>query len=377
VVVEKTLLAQLSLVVIRPLVFVWGVATISTTPGYEPLLFAVGFLPAFSILDVVGQSVARHRFLHGALRNRSTGLNACFAAALIAVLLLALFLLVERNHSSYLSALVVLVYSFAAYMNVFERSFSSADAIFDLCRTELFGYFLCFLFLILYSPISAAVYSLFMFPLARILTASARRSSASSVATQSSVATGRVAFVGSAVAAQMLAALAGMVPVLMVGLSLLRTDLLGTALIYFKLILSASAVFSLLVNLYGPRIFYGHMSLDLGRLRPMIRNAETALVSLLVVGVGWVVSNGFVEIAILACLVCLAFSYLNLVSSLALARARPDLAAAAQFVVLVGSIAFALFLGEVPLFSTVALVLFGSLTAVLVTQGLVSRFVSP
>lgn len=375
-VIDKTLLAQLSLVVMRPLLFVWGVATISATPEYAPFLFVIGILPVFSILDVVGQFIARHRFLEGTLRAGWMGLKLHWAAALIVALSLAVYFSVQGKSVLSLIALIVVVYSFSAYLNVFERFFSSADAIFDLCRNELSGYFFCFLCLIFLEPIAAAVYSLFMFPFARILAASGHRPQSPLLAISSSAVGDRAAFVGSAVAAQVLGATAGMVPALMVGLSILRQELLGVALIYFKLILSASAVFSLVVNLYGPRIFYRHMNLDLSRFSPMLRRGEAVLVFLLVGGFSWVVLTGFAAIEILACLVCLAFSYLNLVSSLALARARPDLATVAQVVVLIGAIAFALFLGEVPRLSVVVLVLFATLTAVLVTRGWVSRLVS-
>jgi hypothetical protein len=180
-------------------------------------------------------------------------------------------------------------------------------------------------------------------------------------------------------AAQFLASLAASSPAVMVSLSVMDEAKLAVALIYFKILFAVSSLFSVVVNLFGSRIFYGHIQLDLSSRGRTLQIAEHAFLLLLsVLGLVSIVmfslGNDALRDATVAAVLCLMFAYLNTMSSLALARGRPAVSAATQAIVLVGSVAFALMLGGTRLASAAMLCGLACMFAILLTRERVVRF---
>jgi hypothetical protein len=165
----------------------------------------------------------------------------------------------------------------------------------------------------------------------------------------------------------------------MVSLGMMDVARLAVALIYFKVLFAVSSLVSVVVNLFGSRIFYGHIQLDLSSRAGMLRTAERAFLVLL--GVMGLLAIGVLSFggdssrsAAVAAVLCVMFAYLNTMGSLALARGRPVVSAAAQSVVLLGSVASALMLGGSRLASAAMLVGLVCSSAPLLARERVARF---
>lgn len=345
--VRQTLVLQAVTLVLRPLCFIWCVATLRDVPWATGFLLTLGFLPLFSVLDIVCQSVSRHRHLVGAGVHPLARIWPWSAAVM---LLLSSFLLlsgVDSANAMVLSAALIAACALASTAFFFEPTFSSPAGVWDLGAVELVGYLLCIALALLGQEVLAAVAMNAVFPMTRILVAIKHRAENARSRGGVREAGGQAKYVGSSVAAQLLASAAGTAPACLVAFSLADEAALAEALIYFKVLFVGASVFSVVVNLFSSRLFYGFLTLDLSSSADHIKRAEslflTALSIFCLIASVCIAREFFSEFAAGGALL-LAFAYLNIISSLALARGRPSISAASQVVVLLGSFGFALLL---------------------------------
>ncbi len=377
--ISKTLFAQLLVVALRPAAFIWSVSVLSAAGWAGGYLVALGLIPIFATLDMLFQSVARHRHIRGfaAFEVLWWGRGWVLASAL--VLIIAVGFGVTVRSSEILSAVLVCIFVVAACFNLFEARISSQVAVFDQAAFELVGFGVCALIAFAGHQLLAAALVNMVFPIARLLTVCRHRRTAPNARNDGANAGRGSVYVGSAMAAQFLASLAASSPAVMVSLSMMDEAKLAVALIYFKILFAVSSLFSVVVNLFGSRIFYGHIQLDLSSRGRTLRIAEHAFLILLsVLGLVSIVmfslGNDALREATVAAVLCLMFAYLNTMSSLALARGRPAISAATQAIVLVGSAAFALMLGGARAVSAAMLCGLACLFAILLTRERVVRF---
>ena len=376
---NKTLLTQLLVVALRPAAFIWSVSVLSAEGWVAGYLIALGLIPIFATLDMLFQSVARYRHIRGiaALEVLWWGRGWVLASAL--VLVVAVGFGVTVRSSEILSAALVCIFAVAACFNLFEARISSQEAVFDQAAFELVGFAACAILALAGHQLFAAVLVNTVFPITRLLTVCRHRRSAPNARHDGTDAGPGSVYVGSAMAAQLLASVAASSPAVMVSLAMMDEARLAAALIYFKVLFAVSSLFSVAVNLFGSRIFYGHIHLDLSSRAGMLRTAERAFLVLL--GVMGLLAIGALSFggdslrsAAVAAVLCVMFAYLNTMSSLALARGRPVVSAAAQSVVLLGSVAFALMLGGSRLASAAMLVGLVCSFALLLARERVARF---
>jgi hypothetical protein len=361
--IDGTLAAQLLVVAMRPAVFVWGVSVLSSVDWTGGYLIVLGFIPVFAILDILFQSIARHRHIHAADALDVSWLRGGLVLASASVFVIAVgYGLIQRS-SGVLAAVLAAMFLVGALFNLFEARISSKEAILFQSVAELAGFVACAGIAVAGYPLLAAVLVSTVFPISRLLTVFKHRRTVPNPKVVGMEAGRRSVYVGSALVAQILASVAASSPAILVSIALMEQSELAAALIYFKIVFAVASLCSVVVNLFGSRIFYGHIRLDLGNRGRFLHGVETAFV----VGLGAVSAIAFVllmkvdparrEVAT-ASLLCVLFAYLNAMSSLAFARGRPAVTAAAQGVVLIGSLAFALMLGGW-LFASV--VMFGAL----------------
>jgi hypothetical protein len=308
-------------------------------------------MPIFAILDILFQSVARHRHLHGAVALDASWLGAGVVLATASVFVTAVGYGVSHGSSGVLATVLTAALLVGAFLNLFEARVSSKEAILFQSVTELAGFVACAAVAVAGQPLLAAVLVSLVFPVSRLLMVFHHRRTVPNPKVSGMEAGRRSMYVGSALVAQILASVAASSPAILVSFALMDQSDLAAALIYFKIVFAVASLFSVVVNLFGSRIFYGHVRLDLGGRGPLFHSLETAFL----VGLGTASAVTFVlltqvdparrEVAT-AALLCVLFAYLNAMSSLAFARGRPTATAAAQGVVLIGSLAFALMLGE-------------------------------
>lgn len=377
--ISKTLFAQLLVVALRPAVFIWSVSVLSAAGWTGGYLVALGLIPIFATLDMLFQSVARHRHIRGFAVFEVLWWGRGWVLASALVLIIAVGFGVTVRSAEILSAVLVCIFVVAACFNLFEARISSQDAVFDQAVFELVGFGACAILALAGHQLFAAVLVNTVFPIARLSTVCRHRRTAPNVRNDGAD-TGRGSvYVGSAMAAQFLASVAASSPAVMVSLAMMDEARLAVALIYFKVLFAVSSLFSVVVNLFGSRIFYGHIHLDMSSRAGMLRVAERVFLVLL--GVMGLLSFGVLTFggdalrsAAVAATLCVMFAYLNTMSSLALARGRPVVSAAAQSVVLVGAVAFALMLGGSRFASAAILVGLVCSFTLLLTQARVVRF---
>lgn len=362
---DRVLLTQAAVVVCRPIVFVLSVGYLSGADWATWYLVALGLMPMFAVADVMFQSAARHAFI------TNIGLPRISAALWLVVSAILVISAVAIRHS-YLTTTVemavmalLLTYSTAAFFNRFEASVSSSRAVLYLAAAELIGYVLCALVVFLGFHFAAAVLATLIFPLSRMIVIMANRHSQPDAPSANLSATARTSFVGSAVSSQVFASAAAGAPSIVILLVPTAVDQIGRGLIFFKLVFAVSALCSTVVNILGVRIFYGVIRLDMGSDLSLAKAWERMF---------FVFSTSFAALAgVLVMLVdlsevlyavglCIAFSYLNLLSSLAFMRGRPLVSAQAQATVCAGAFALAFLInGEVGIASALFFLLLGGL----------------
>jgi hypothetical protein len=355
----STLVLQAFVVVIRPLAFVWSVTVLAALPWSGDYLFILGILPAFAVLDMLFQSIARHQHLVGASPSAEPIVGALPAAALLVAFIAFLLYATNAQRPWMLASSLLLVFGLAALANLFEARFSSPEGVLGQAVRELIGYAGCLALALGGQTVLAAVAVNLVFPVARIVTAFKHRSVRVCQPTaEPSLAGARTVFVGGSLAAQILASASAMAPALLVAVAMADRAKLADSLISFKLLFAAASLLSVFVNLFSSRIFYGFITLDMRRHQLMLERCEGALLFIMAASGGvvlWWIAVGRATGLLLAVMLCIPFSYLNLISSLALARGRPRVAAATQAIIFTGSMAFALFLAG---YSFVALAIF-------------------
>lgn len=357
---DRTLFAQVVLMICRPLVFIWSVSQIADFAWARWYLVTLGLMPLFAVVDVFFQFVARHAFITGASPQRLYSSHYFGGGCVLVVIIAGIFQLAFFLDISVAVIMLVSVNFYSAFLNKFEASIASSDAIFFMAIGEVFGYILCALIALGGAVLIAAILATIAFPLARIIAVlSDKWSDLGSMKAPASTCS-RGAFVGSAVSAQVLASLAAGAPSIASFIIPGSLNRIGAALITFKILFAASALLSTAVNLLSVRVFYRVVIFDLGSKIIFARVAEkTLLIGLPVIFLATFTTldqEGALVIAFSIGL-GLAFSYLNLLSSLAAMRGKPSVSAVAQAGVFGGAYSLAFLINEMIAFAGLSFLL--------------------
>jgi hypothetical protein len=358
---DRALVAQLATMVFRPIAFILSVGYLSGRDWADWYLLVLGLMPLFAILDVFFQSTARHSFLAGRVSPVVPNVFVLYVVGIFLLLPIAIYRSYQTSEYCGIVAALVAVYALAAFANRYEPAISSSRAVFELAGVELIGYILCAVLVALGAFFYAAALATMVFPIARLCTVVRHRRNRPSAPESPSPATSRSGYISSSVSTQVFASFAAGAPSV-VALSVPGVmERIGATLIAFKLLFAFSALFSTLFNVIGVRVFYGVVRLEMSEGVSTIRGYERkALGSFFVFFCVLVVLIPFVSLSalILAAGFCVAFSYFNVVSSLALMRGRPFRSAQAQAAVCAGSFALALFVNGKPWLSVACVLIF-------------------
>lgn len=368
---DRALLAQVVVVVCRPLVFIWSVTQISQITWAGWYLVALGLMPLFAVADVFFQARARHSFIAGDLPARVSRMYLIIAWG---VVLVAMGTLVHSASSANVAVAVVALiglYVVAAVFNRFEAFIASSNSVLRMATAELTGYMACACIGLAGRPLAAAFAATIVFPAARVLTVLWSRRSVLRATNAPLTSTGRSEFVGHAVASQVFASLAAGAPSLVTMMTPGGLGRVGAALITFKIVFAVSALFSTAINLLGVRVFYGVINLDVGAYVSTARACEWILFLGLPVGMVvmmLVLAPTASRIDFLSVGLCAAFSYLNVLSSLAIMRGRPSISARAQLSVCFGAFGLAMLINDEIVYAGVFFIL-SAVVFLMLTRG--------
>lgn len=360
-ILDRSLLAQIIVVICRPFVFIWSVSLISNNEWARWYLMALGLMPLFAIVDVFFQSAARHAFIAGAVPPRITWGHFLGAGLIFVFLITALFRLTFSVDISVTVMALVAVYFFSAFLFKFEASISSSSAVFSMSITELLGYLICALIALTGSGFIAAICATMVFPSSRIFTVLLNQRSDPAMPIAPDASSSRSVFIGSAVSSQVFASLAAGAPSIVSFVTPGAVERIGSALITFKVLFAVSALLSTAVNLLSIRVFYRVLDFNLGPGVAIVKLLERVLLVGLPVGlIIALAALPFLDAPLLIISVGLgiAFSYLNLLSSLAIMRGRPSISAAAQACVFISAFSLAFLFNDKIVIASVSLLLF-------------------
>jgi len=376
---DRALLAQVVVVVCRPLVFIWSVSQISQIAWGGWYLLALGLMPLFAVADVFFQAGARHSFIAADLPVRVSRVYLIFAwGVVVAAMAVVLGSASSPNVVVAVGALVGL-YVVAAMFNRFEAFLASSNSVLRMAAAEISGYMACACIALTGRPLSAAIAATMVFPAARILTVLSSRVTNLNASNARLTSTSRSKFVGYAVASQVFASLAAGAPALVSMVIPGGASRIGAALITFKIVFEVYALLSTEINLLGVRVFYGVINFNVGPHVSMVRMCESIL--FLLVPVVLVVALVLFAppaspISMFAIGLCAAFSYLNVLSSLAIMRGRPSVSASSQLGVCFGAFGLALLINDVSVVAGVFLLLFTIVFCMLTRRVRVSGLLS-
>jgi hypothetical protein len=359
--IDRAVVTQLATIIFRPIAFVLSVGYLSGIDWADWYLLVLGLMPLFAVLDVFFQSAARHTFITGRV---SPVVPRAFVLFFVVIFLL-LPIAIHRSHQTAeccgIVAALVAVYALAAFANRYELAISSSRAVFEQAGVELIGYLFCAVLVALGSFFYAAALATMVFPIARSCTVVRHRRNRPSAPESPSPATNRSGYISSSVFTQIFASFAAGAPSVVALTVPGVIERIGATLIAFKVLFALSALFSTLVNVFGVRVFYGVVRLEMGEGVSTVRGYETKVLgSLFVFFSVLVFLIPFVSLSalILAAGFCVAFSYLNVLSSLAIMRGRPFRSAQAQAAVCAGSFGLALFVNGKPWLSIACVLIF-------------------
>jgi len=346
--IERTFSAQLILVLFRPFAFVWSVPVIASVTWGSSYLVALGLIPLFSILDSLFQAHARHGYLTGFIAKPNKKFFVQLGYLIVGILILAIGYGFRIESYYVMAAALFALYSLSAILNIYEDTFATTEATFNIAMYEITAFVICSIIALLHQSLIAAVAVHIINPLCRVLVALRYSASPRRIGGRIVDIEAKSSYIIKNIFTQLFASMAAAAPAIIVFFTITPKDHIASSLIYFKVLFVSSSILSLTINLLSSRLFYGVIRLNLRRHERKLQIAEQVyIIFLLITGVSLLISL-FYDFKIkifLTLYLCAAFSYLNLLSSLGLARGCPGLSVTTQAAILVGSLGFAIFLG--------------------------------
>lgn len=346
--IERTFSAQLILVLFRPFAFIWSVPVIASVTWGSSYLVALGLIPLFSILDSLFQAHARHGYLTGFIARPNKKFFVHLGYLIVGILMLTIGYGFRIESYYVMAAAIFALYTLSAVLNIYEDTFASTEATFNIAMYEITAFLICSFVALLHQSLIAAVAVHIINPLCRVLvalrySASPRRMGARIVGIEA-----KISYIIKNIFTQLFASMAAAAPAIIVFFSITPKEHISNSLIYFKVLFVSSSILSLAINLLSSRLFYGVINLNLRRYERKLQIAERVYIVFFVITAALLLISlfcGYRTKIFLTLFLCVAFSYLNLLSSLGLARGRPGLSVITQGAILVGSVGFAIFLG--------------------------------
>lgn len=340
---NTTLCQQILLTCFRPLLYIICISNIKYHEWAIGYLLVIGCGSLYAIADSAFQAVERYSFVSS--KKSGFSISARLYFFVLVFLICINFLGVYNEYGIFLSVSFISLNLLASSTYLFERKFATTNAIKSQLAIELYSYILLTSLFFITKSFYAIAFLVCMLPISRIITAILYIEYSAPVFNPMTSGHTRFKFIASSICSQIASSLAGSAPSFALYALSSNIDLVASMLLTFKVLFVSSAIFSTYVNFYASRIFYGSVNFIFNNHKLDSGYYDRAFIQFFIVAFILTIiclALDFFKLYITLIALIISFSYLNLISSVSLAQAKPYLSFISQLILLLGTIAFSI-----------------------------------